>query len=59
MTTYLVQIKRDGGYETALKTSSRRKALTTGYDLAREMYDGRVITEKGYVSQEWEIQVDK
>ncbi len=59
MTTYLVQIKRDGGYETVLKTSGRRKALTTGYDLAREMYDGRVITEKSYVSQEWEIQEDK
>lgn len=59
MTTYLVQIKSgDNEYETVLRTSSRSKAFRTSYELAQETHDGRIVTEKGHVSQEWEIKRD-
>ena len=59
MTTYLVQIKCDENeYETVLRTSSRSRAFRTSYELAQESHDGRIVTEKGHVSQEWEINRD-
>lgn len=55
MTEYRIQIKTDSGYETSATTSSLKTANNRAKDLASCGYDGRIVTAKGHVSQEWEI----
>jgi len=55
MTTYNVQIKTDATYEQHSKTTSKAKANRTAQDLAACGHDGRIVTDKGHVSQVWTI----
>jgi len=54
-TTYKVQVKCDGGYETNYTTTSKKLAVRKAKDLAAAGYDGRIVTARGYVSQSWEL----
>lgn len=55
MKKYIVQIRVEDGYEThssyATKASANRKAR----DLASGQHDGRIVTDKGTVVNEWEL----
>lgn len=56
MSTYKIQIKTASGYETNCTKSTLVSASRVSRDLAAAGYDGRIVTSKGRVSQEWTIQ---
>lgn len=56
MTTYKIQIKTPTGHATHDTKSTLSAANRVSQDLAAAGYDGRIVTDKGRVSQEWTIQ---
>jgi len=56
MSTYHVQIKTETGYETHSTKTRLEAAVRVSHDLAAAGYDGRIVTAKGHVPQEWTIQ---
>jgi hypothetical protein len=54
-TTYKVQIKCEGTFETNYTTTNKKQAVQRSKDLAAAGYDGRIVTAKGHVSQTWEL----
>lgn len=53
MTTYRIEIKTKTGYDLHSKTTDRKSAMRKSQDLAAAGYDGRIVTAKGHVTQEW------
>ena len=55
-TEYRVEVKTESGYEHNLTTANKRAAENRSKDLAVAGYDGRIVTARGHVVQEWTIE---